>query len=357
MKVIVVFGGGGSKGAFDYGVWSVLAPVLRSSGASLLAVGGTSMGAVNAACLARHGQDLCAGAAMLESLWCEQLTMPSVPFAGPFGDRAHRSWNGVLTGLLLGNRSLYHSTAMSWNPFASLQSTERPLMDRGPMWQWLDREVGTHCAHSHGDPVLCIPAVDVLSGDLVLFDSANMPVAPEHLAASSAMPLLFEPVEIDGHLYWDGEMSRESMVPVMLDRLRDLGRLSDADDEEVMLITIDHMSRELPRPPQSGLELVHRALELLLQGKMEVPDHALQGITHVLSIVRDPLDNDAISGQFDYSPERIQELIELGQRQAERACSGRWLDNARRPVVDTQPWMNPAAVQTDRNAGQSPGLH
>lgn len=358
MKVIVVFGGGGSLGAFDYGVWSVLAPVLRDAGSTLIGVGGASMGAINAACLARHGRDLRGGVAMLESLWCDQLVTPSMPIAGAFGDREQRSWNGVLTGLLLGNRRLYHSSAMNWNPLAGLQRSERPLMDRSRMWQWLETHIGTVRAERAGDPLLCVSAVDVLAGELVLFDSEAVPVACEHLAASSALPLLFEPVLIDGRMYWDGDITRDSMLPLMLDRLRDTGRLSDDEDERTLLVTIDHMSRPLPRAPQSGLELVHRALELLLHGKMQPPEEALQGITHVLPIVREPLANDAISGQFDYSPERIRELVELGQRQAEHACMGRWLETTRRADFTGQPWMNPAASsRAERLAAPSSGLH
>lgn len=36
-------------------------------------------------------------------------------------------------------------------------------------------------------------------------------------------------------------------------------------------------------------------------------------------VCRPPLDHDAVSGQFDYSPERIDELIELGMAQADAA--------------------------------------
>lgn len=326
MNVIVVFGGGSALGAFDCGVWNVLAPLLHDRGARLVGVGGASAGAVNAACLARHGTDLRAGAAALESLWCTQLTSPSFPFAGLFGDRDQHRWNGVLTGLLLGHRTLYRSDSSHWNPFSGFDRRTHPLMDRSAMHAWLHTHIGDIHTGPADAPLLCVPAVDVLSGELVLFDSAREPVTGEHLAASSAIPLLFEPVMIDGRLYWDGDMTRESMLPAMLDRLRELGRLDRDSGETTVLVTIEHMPRALQYAPRSGLELVHRALELLLHGKMRVPPECLDGITHVITIEREPIGHDEISGQFDYSPERIRELVDLGQRQAERAWLAPWVE-------------------------------
>jgi NTE family protein len=326
MNVIVMFSGGGALGAFDCGVWNVLAPVLRDRGARLIGAGGVSIGAINAACLARHGSDLRAGAAALEALWCEQLVTPSFPFAGWFGDREQHRWNGLLTGLLLGNRQLYRSHSPHWNPLAGLNRREQPLMDRSGMWQWIATHIGAVSAASEQDPLLCVAAVDVVGGELVLFDSARAPVTVEHLAASSALPMLFEPVAIDGRLYWDGDITRESMLPGMLDRLRRSGRLATDTGEQTLLISIDHMPRTASRMPRSDVELVHRALELLLQGKTVVGADELDGVTHVIEIAREPMEHDAVSGQFDFSPERIRELVEQGQRQAERAWTGRWTE-------------------------------
>lgn len=334
MNVIVMFGGGGALGAFDCGVWNVLAPVLRDRGARLIGVGGVSVGAINAACLARHGNDLRAGAAALEALWCEQLVTPSFPFAGWFGGHEQHRWNGVLTGLLLGNRQFYRSHSPHWNPLAGLNRREQPLMDRSAMWQWIETHIGAVRTGSSDDPLLCVGAVDVLGGNLVSFDSGRAPVTVEHLAASSAIPLLFDPVTIDGRLYWDGDMTRESMLPAMLDHLRRRGRLADRTGERTVLISIDHMPRRASRMPRSDVELVHRALELLLQGKAAANADELDGITHVMEIAREPMEHDAISGQFDYSPERIRELVDQGQRQAERAWTGRWTEVVGRADIE-----------------------
>lgn len=117
MKTVVIFQGGGALGAFGCGAWSVLGPLLRRHG-GLAALGGASIGAVNAAVVARgwsqagpegHERE---GAAVqpLQQLWQEGIATPSVPFVLPAlwawtgrpPEEAQR-WNGVLTSLLFGN--------------------------------------------------------------------------------------------------------------------------------------------------------------------------------------------------------------------------------------------------------------
>lgn len=51
---------------------------------------------------------------------------------------------------------------------------------------------------------LILGVTHVKDGSLVFFDSAKMPLKPEHVMASGAMPPGFPGIEIDGELYWDG---------------------------------------------------------------------------------------------------------------------------------------------------------
>jgi NTE family protein len=56
-------------------------------------------------------------------------------------------------------------------------------------------------------PVLIMGAIDVLSGRLATFSSANAPILVEHIMASSTVPMMFPAVEIDAGAYWDGVFS------------------------------------------------------------------------------------------------------------------------------------------------------
>ena len=53
---------------------------------------------------------------------------------------------------------------------------------------------------------LSVAAVNVRTGNLVYFDTAERRLRPEHFMASGALPPGFPAIEIDGEYYWDGGM-------------------------------------------------------------------------------------------------------------------------------------------------------
>lgn len=322
LRVAIVFGGGGALGAFGCGVWKALSE--RLQGAEIIGAAGTSIGAVNAAFVARHGGDVRESASAMEACWREDLATPSLPFAGLPLHRAAQSWNGFLTGIFLGNRGLGQPNYAYWTPLMGLNRFAHPLMDRSRMWALLASRLGSFNARYPDDTLLAAGAVDVMSGKLDLFDSSREELDVRHLSASSAMPMLFEPVNVDDRLYWDGDVTRQAVLPLFLDALRDAGRLPETRQPavETVLVTIDQMSEESSKPPSSGIEMAYRVMELLTHGKMTLPAEALHGISRVVSIRRRPLSHDGVSGQMDWSPERIDELIELGAAQAEEAWDG-----------------------------------
>ncbi|MGC9162496.1 MAG: DUF3734 domain-containing protein, partial [Thiomonas sp.] len=55
-----------------------------------------------------------------------------------------------------------------------------------------------------GETRISVGAVNVRTGNQVVFDSAQMRLGPEHIMASGALPPGFPAVEIDGEFYWDG---------------------------------------------------------------------------------------------------------------------------------------------------------
>lgn len=328
MKTIVVLQGGGALGAFACGVWKTLAPLLRESSAPLAAIGGASIGAINAAVIARHHAQPDLGARALESLWRERLATPSLPLSGlgplpwPWAPAAlaHgdvQNWNGVLTGLCAGTRGLYRVEAAHVQPYAALHRARMPLFDRSPMLQTLQELVPSYRSVPGAGPMLGVAATDMLAGELHLFDSDRAAVTPEHLAASSAIPLLFAPVTIAGRLYCDGDMTRHSMLPALLAQGRAAGRWRA--DEALQLVTVEQVPQRLVTPPETGLELLFRTMELMQLDKLDSTQLRGVNLERVVRIRREPMPNDTISGQFDYSPARIDALIAQGERQAGQA--------------------------------------
>jgi hypothetical protein len=71
------------------------------------------------------------------------------------------------------------------------------------------------------------------------------------------------------------------------------------------------------------VEISYRVFNLLQIGKLapsELDDMA--GIGRWIRIAREPLPHDAVSGQFDYSPERVDELIAQADELARDALDG-----------------------------------
>lgn len=64
---------------------------------------------------------------------------------------------------------------------------------------------------------LILGVTHVKDGSLVFFDSAKMPLKPEHVMASGAMPPGFPGIEIDGELYWDGGCASNTPLEGILD--------------------------------------------------------------------------------------------------------------------------------------------
>ena len=321
MKTVVIFQGGGALGAFGAGAWQTLAKDEDILDGPLVAVAGASIGAVNAAAVA-YNAGAEGGALAIEALWRDHLTTAPFPFFGMLPlpvvgtHGGAENWNGFVTGLLLGNRSLYAPRWPVWQPLSGLKRLQQPLHDRSSMWRLLEEHFPVYRSAGSETPLLAAAAVDVLAGELQLFDSDSAPFTARHLAAASAIPLLFDPVEIHGRLYWDGEMIRDSMLPALLERLLEVRRIKRG--EPVQLVTIETMARDFPAAPQSGVEIAYRALNLLQVGKFEPPQVDGVNLARFRRIVRRSLAEDGVSGHFDYSPTRIEQLIDQGRDAARR---------------------------------------
>jgi NTE family protein len=192
---------------------------------------------------------------------------------------------------------------------------EHPLYERSAMWTLLERQVGRYASVSATQPLLAAGAVDLLSGQLRLFDSDEAPIGAAQLAASSAIPMAFEPVEVDGRRYWDGDVTRDSPLPPLLARLAASARLREG--EPLQLVSIEHFPREMAALPLSGAELRYRAMNLMQVDKLVPP--ALPGVKRWIRITRPPLPEDGISAEFDHSPQRLETLIAQGRDTARTA--------------------------------------
>lgn len=92
-------------------------------------------------------------------------------------------------------------------PFLSMFTGEAAtsFYDTTPLRNTLERLVDFDRLNS-GEVRVSVGAVNVRSGNLVYFDTAERRLRPEHFMASGALPPGFPAIEIDGGYYWDGGM-------------------------------------------------------------------------------------------------------------------------------------------------------
>jgi NTE family protein len=62
-----------------------------------------------------------------------------------------------------------------------------------------------------------VGAVNVRTGNLIYFDSAQTRIGPEHVMASGALPPAFPAIEIDGEFYWDGGIVSNTPLEYVLE--------------------------------------------------------------------------------------------------------------------------------------------
>ncbi|HYD93811.1 MAG TPA: patatin-like phospholipase family protein [Noviherbaspirillum sp.] len=353
-KVVLLLQGGGALGAFQCGAWQALAPFIRESGYELTAVAGASIGALNAALIARHWQAPDSGTGMLREFWRARLATPPVSFF-PLPGEYWRAWNGLLTGLLLGNRALFSPVYPHWHPAAGMLRFYMPLYRTDSAVRTMAELVGSYRETA---PVLYVQLTDVESGRAVLESSAARPVTPHMLAASIAIPLLFSPVVIDGRACWDGEMRSNTLLPEVLAALR-TGTPPGDEPDDLLVIVVDMFNPRTKSLPASTLQSHYRFLNILLGGKLEYDRRGVEatnefidtlarlrsaaekeGDTPLAAAVRQeyrkmraqrhvrvelmhvgraPFRYEHISRDFDYSPQYIDRLIRQGFESASAA--------------------------------------
>ena len=106
-------------------------------------------------------------------------------------------------------------------------------------------------------PVLIIGAIDILSGRLASFSSANEAIVVEHIMASSTVPMLFPAVEIGAGAYWDGVFSDNPPVNELVQPVHvGPGNLPD----EIWVVKIN--PTRATKIPQNPEEIIDRRNQL-----------------------------------------------------------------------------------------------
>ncbi len=245
VKINVALQGGGSHGAFT---WGVLDRLLDDDDLDIVGVSGTSAGAMNGIVLA---EGILEGGrpqarSQLEDFWylVSQAGRSSPLQRSPFDQwRGHYSLDGSPAHMCLDLLSRI------WSPYQLNPRGSNPL--RPILEQFVDFER----VRASRDVKVFINTTSVRTGTLKIFREYECTV--EMVLASACLPTLFHAVEIDGELYWDGGYIANPAI----DTLADVTGVHD-----ILIIQINPL--KVDEPPDEAREIINRIGEITFNSSL-----------------------------------------------------------------------------------------
>ena len=324
--------GGGSHGAFTWGVLDVL---LTDGRLRFEGISGTSAGAMNAVALA-HGMAVAQGQpeaemresarASLQAFWDGVIDMgrlhntlsnaQRVPFdllfGGLFGFSGQHSPGQIFADALSG----------LWSQ--SLSPYQTNPLDINPLKDFLERQIDFERVAAFPALKVFVTATKVSSGKSEIFTGKRL--TAQSVMASACLPTVFRAVQIEGEDYWDGGYSgNPALYPLMY----------GCQSPDVLLVQINPLRRDtLPTSAADILDRLNeitfnaaliaeiRAIDfvkrLLKQGKLD-PAHYKDVHLHRIDGGAE-LDAYPASTKADTNGELLYRLRDLG-----RSAATRWL--------------------------------
>ncbi len=238
-KVNLALQGGGSHGAFT---WGVLSQLLDDERLQVESISGVSSGAMNACALAsgfvNHNAD---GAKQsLASFW----QAVSAKYADLFESNPVSMWDKVVGFEYTGSRDAYLSLTQNFSPYQLNPFNLNPLRDI--LVDKIDFDY-----LQKGCPIkLHIGATQLRTGKLRVF--TNHEITADVLLASACLPSLHQAIEIEGEHYWDGGYSgNPPLFPLIFN-----SQLSD-----IIVVLLQPLIRE--SVPKTVDEIQKRSQELM----------------------------------------------------------------------------------------------
>lgn len=258
--------GGGSHGAFT---WGVLDALLEDGRLGFEGLSGTSAGAVNAVALASgwahaqaRGRDPREGAReKLAGIWHRVGALGSL---GTLQQQFTRMlWGGLPPELSPGNL-----IGNAWRGVLSPYQVN-PL-DINPLRKMLEEEIDFEAMAAQRELKVFVSATHVNTGKAVVFTGRQLDARA--VLASACLPMLFQAVEIDGEAYWDGGYSVNPALSPLI---------KECATADLMLVQINPLARA--DTPKTSADIVNRVNELTFNASLLTQMRAIDFVNRLVA--------------------------------------------------------------------------
>jgi NTE family protein len=340
-KIAIACQGGGSQTAFTSGVLQQLFSNGVDTSHEIVALTGTSGGAINAA-LAWYGMlqneagDTMPVHTRIENFWNELKASTPV-----------EQWLDYLATHMMRAMGSGHLPKFEDSPSSPMASIMHQAMSHlVPRDNYLDFKglIKSHIDFNaiqtlvnERSPTLLIGAANVMTGKMKIFCSREEQIIPEMILASAAIPSIFPAVQIGEDYYWDGLFSANPPISAAI-RKAHMGTHRYPD--EIWVVMIDPLKyTKIPTSPNdilerrtqmtSNISLIHD-LEKMAMLSMHAKDGNFKkeyleslGFSQAVDLsIRFIKISDDVQSQLDYSsklsrsPQLIDLLVADGKNQA-----------------------------------------
>jgi len=251
--------GGGAHGAFT---WGVLDRLLESGKLKIVALSGTSAGAMNTVAFAegfaRNGAD--GARECLERFWrCIAEAGQASPIRRSPID------------MLMGNWSL--DTSPSYVFFDLLSRLASPYelnpMNINPVRDLVEEIIDFDRVQACSDIGLYVSATNVETGRARVFRREEL--TADVVMASACLPLLFQAVEINGVPYWDGGyMGNPALYPMF----------ENGQTRDILIVQINPILRA--GTPKTAREILNRLNEITFNSSLQRELRAINFVSRLI---------------------------------------------------------------------------
>jgi NTE family protein len=311
---VLILQGGGSLGAFGCGVFKALA----NSNIKIDIIAGTSIGGLNASIIAGSkgedhpekaleqywlelGED--SSANFLNSPFMEGLAGNPVPTLTPLlpppppttattdhSEMTHisqvKSVMSFYSSAIYGNNKIF---VPRWRPEFAFRDPQyftpnnwTYLYDHSPLVKTAEKYIDYNKLQPNGksNSRLIITAVNVMTAEPLIFDSAKQQITSKHILAATGYPsYYFGWAEVEEGVYaWDGSLLSNTPLREVID-------VSSVKDKQVFLV--ENYPKKCDVLPDNLLEVQHRARDIMFSDKTLHSVQMSKTITYYLRLIND----------------------------------------------------------------------